>query len=360
MTALRILPLVVIAASARAAEPAPGSLFYQDAWPEASAVSVVGAPPRWLAVADNEMKSIAVYPLEAKSTKAAPAAPAVISPNYAVDDIEAATVFPWDINGDGTPEEWHHVYIGSCSRTKKGKVNPERDALFALRIDTAALDAGKPEAFPAIDKVEYNRTLREQFRALGSEHADTPWGKTLRDSLWANGRKPNASDETLAGGTAAGFNIEALTVSKDAKSLLAGLRAPLVDGKALLIPVENPVAALGLGESAPQPVQLGEPLLLNLGGLGFRSIEWDAERNVYLIVAGSPEDRPVFRIYTWTGDVKDAPVTVTSASAVKAGTIDPEGITPVPGWKSVAVVGDGSAKANFHEGIWVDVDGKRK
>lgn len=329
-------------------------MFYHTSYPEASAVSVVGSPPRWLAVVDNEMPRVALFPLEPQATKVhAPALSVATSPAYAVDDLEAGTVFPWDVDGDAKAEEVYHVFAGSCSRTKKGKVSPERDALFALRIDATAAAAGKSGAFSGAAAVEYNRTLRGQIRALGSESAE-PWGKILRDSVWSAGDEPDAQNIMLAGGGVSGLNIEGLTVSKDARTLLLGLRSPLADGKALLIPVTNPVAALGLGESAPQPLALAQPVLVDLGGLGFRSIEWDAARGVYLIAAGSADDRAVYRFFTWTGESKDAPVAVTTASALKAAAIEPEGLTPVAGFSSIAVVGDGSAGAPYHKGIWVD------
>ncbi len=354
MTAFRFFPLLSIIAAVRAAEPAPGAMFYHTSYPEASAVSVVGSPPRWLAVVDNEIPRVALFPLEPQATKIhAPALSVVTSPAYAVDDLEACTVFPWDIDGDGKAEALYHVFAGSCSRTGRGRVRPERDALFALRIDAAAAEDGKPGAFPDAAGAEYNRTLRSQIRALGSESA-APWGKVLRDSVWSAGDDPDARNIVLAGGGLHGLNIEGLTVSKDARALLLGLRSPLVDGKALLIPVTNPVAALGLGESAPQPLALTEPVLLDLGGRSFRSIEWDAVRGVYLIIAGSADDRIDYRFFTWTGEVKDAPVPVTTGGAGKAAGIEPEGVTPVAGYSSAAVVGDNPPGAPYHKGIWVD------
>ncbi len=338
-----------------AAEPESGSVFYHTAYPEASAVAVVGSPPRWLAVVDNEVPRVALFPLEPQSVKIhAPALSVAASPVYAVNDLEGATVFPWDASGDGKPESVHHVFAGSCSRTKKGKVVPERDALFAVVINSEAVAAEKPGAFPAADAVEYNRTMRSQIRALGSEHADTPWGPVLRDSAWAQGQQPETQNAALAGGFGAGLNIEGLAVSKDARALLLGLRSPLVQGRALLIPVTNPVAALGLGESAPQPVALAAPLLLDLGGLGFRSIEWDGAKRHYLIVAGSADDNEVYRLYTWSGEVNDMPAAVTSAAASAAAKIEPEGVTPVPGFQSTVLVGDGVAGAPFHKGMWMD------
>ena len=211
-------------------------------------MSVAGSPPRWLAVVDNELPRVTLFPLEPQSAKIhAPALSVAASPGYAVEDLEAATVFPHDANGDGKPESVHHVFAASCSRTKKGRVSAEREALFSIVINTEAVAAGRPGAFPPPAAVAYNRTLRSQIRALGSEHPDTPWGPVLRDSTWGAGQRPEASNPELAGGTDAGLNIEGLTVSKDARALFLGLRSPLVQGRAMLIPVTNPVGALGLG-----------------------------------------------------------------------------------------------------------------
>ena len=64
-----------------AAEPAPGTVFYHTAYPEASAVAVVGSPPRWLAVVDNEVPRVALFPLEPQALKIhAPALSVAISP----------------------------------------------------------------------------------------------------------------------------------------------------------------------------------------------------------------------------------------------------------------------------------------
>ncbi len=338
-----------------AAEPAPGTTFYHTSYPEASAVTVAGSPPRWLAVVDNEMPRVALFPLEPQSSKIhAPALNAATSPSYAVDDLEAATVFTWDENGDGKPESVHHVFAGSCSRTKKGKVVAERDALFAIVINPGAVAEGKPNAFTPAGEVEYNRTLRSQIRALGGEHPDTPWGPLLRDSTWPQGQQPDAQNIALAGGSAAGLNIEGLSVSSDGRALLLGLRSPLAQGRALLIPVTNPVAALGLGGSSPQPVALTAPILLDLGGLGFRSIEWDAAKRCFLIIAGSADDAGAYRLFTWSGETAAKPVAMTSAAAVAAAKIEPEGVSPVPGYMSAALVGDGTAGAPYHAGTWVD------
>jgi hypothetical protein len=61
-------------------------------------------------------------------------------------------------------------------------------------------------------------------------------------------------------------------------------------------------------ENAPDVVdgraaklELGKPILLSLGGLGVRSIEYFEARGKYLIVAGPPGDEGDFKLYQWSG-----------------------------------------------------------
>ena len=348
MNAAHLLCLTIAAAGA--AEPAPGTVFFNTSYPEASAVAVAGSPPRWLVVADNEVPHAVLYPLaELSARKTSPTLNAGISPEYGVDDVEAVTVFPWDPDGDGKPEATYHVFAGSGARTKNGNARPQRDALFAV---TVKQEGTRPPVFSPAAEVKVNRSVRAQIRSLGAEHPSENWGPVLRDSTWRQGASPDGKDVNLTG--AAGLNIEGLTVNRDASGLLLGLRSPLVEGRAVLIPLTNPVAALALGGSEPQPAALGTPQLLNLGGLGIRSIEWDAARKAYLIAAGSADDGKVFHFYTWNGDPGTDPDQVKTSSALAAAKLEPEGLTPVPGWKVVAVVGDGSPGSPWHAGMWVD------
>ena len=86
-------------------------------------------------------------------------------------------------------------------------------------------------------------------------------------------------------------------------------------------------------------------------------MEWDARRKAYLIIAGAAGDQKRFRCYTWSGEAAAAPVLVTGPSALAVVELEPEGVTPVPGWKSAAVVGDGTAGAPYHKAMWVDFGG---
>jgi hypothetical protein len=90
-----------------------------------------------------------------------------------------------------------------------------------------------------------------------------------------------------------GLNIEGLSATPD-NHLLIGFRNPVLEGKALLVPLLNP-EDLGAGQRA----RFGRPIQLDLGGLGIRDmIFWEGH---YLIVAGPAEGGGRSRLYSWGG-----------------------------------------------------------
>lgn len=91
-----------------------------------------------------------------------------------------------------------------------------------------------------------------------------------------------------------GLNIEGLTEMPGSSSVLIGLRNPVPGGKALVIPLLNPHEIIH-GARA----RLGDPELLDLGGLGIRSLSW--WRGRYLIIAGAIDDEAVSRLFAWDG-----------------------------------------------------------
>ncbi len=91
-----------------------------------------------------------------------------------------------------------------------------------------------------------------------------------------------------------GLNIEGLTATPDDKAMFIGFRNPIPQGKALVVPLLNPREVV-----RGQRAQLGEPVLLDLGGQGIRSLSWWRSR--YLIVAGDHGDGGTSHLYSWDG-----------------------------------------------------------
>ena len=88
-----------------------------------------------------------------------------------------------------------------------------------------------------------------------------------------------------------GLNIEGLAATPDGH-LLIGFRNPVPKGRALLVPLLNPDDLL-----AGKPARFGDPVTLDLGGLGVRSLA--CSQGFYWIVAGPPGSEGNSRLYRW-------------------------------------------------------------
>jgi hypothetical protein len=178
---------------------------------------------------------------------------------------------------EGAAQRGDRLYwISSHARNSRGELREDRHRFFAtdIRGDTVA-PAGKP----------YTRLLDDLLAA---------------PSLAPLKLADAAARAAEADG---GFNIEGLATAADG-SLLIGLRNPIPQGWALLIPLLNPAELVdGRG-----PARFGAVIRLDLGGRGVRSIE--RVGNAYLIAAGPPADDGTFALFRWSGQAGDAPTPV--------------------------------------------------
>lgn len=90
-----------------------------------------------------------------------------------------------------------------------------------------------------------------------------------------------------------GLNIEGLCATTN-RELLIAFRNPVPESHALIVPLKNPDEVIH-GKRA----QLGEPILLDLGGKGVRDIDWTGTR--YMIIAGPTDGKGRFHLYEWDG-----------------------------------------------------------
>lgn len=177
-------------------------------------------------------------------------------PKHPETDLEAATRL-----GDRA------LWITSHGRSSKGKERPERLRMFATTTAEPIAVSGKPHAGLLEDLLAEPR-----LAAFG-----------LREAAQLAPKDPG------------GFNIEGMTATPGG-GVIIGFRNPLHQGRALIVPLENPLAVI-----AGEPPRFGDPVLLDLGGRGVRSLSsW---RGQYLIAAGSPTDaaEPGPALYTWDG-----------------------------------------------------------
>ena len=119
------------------------------------------------------------------------------------------------------------------------------------------------------------------------------------------------------------LNIEGIAWDPGGRRLLLGLRAPVIDGHALIIPIrikdpDGPFRADNL------VVDDGQAIRVPLDGAGIRSIEYDARASAFRIITGAglnKEDRD-FRVVEWRTGAGSVREVARFASRLK-----PEGIT---------------------------------
>ena len=102
-----------------------------------------------------------------------------------------------------------------------------------------------------------------------------------------------------------GVNIEGIAWDPRQGRLLLGLRSPIVDGHALVVPLKlrDPRGAFSIDNLE---VESSKAIRLSLGGLGIRGIEYDGRANGFKIISGASEVQQLadFGLWEWNGDVK--------------------------------------------------------
>ena len=186
-------------------------------------------------------------------------------------------------------------WIGSHGRNKNAEEKKERQVLFATKLS----GSGKDAKLEIAGKV-YTKLLDDLVNPPALAPFDL--GKAA----------------TLAPKDEGALNIESLAADGD--KLWIGFRNPKTKAKdALLVPLLNPTEAIKEGARA----KLGDPVTLNLGGLGVRDmVAWG---DGFLIIAGDFDDRfaegaKPSRVFSWK------PGTDPQDVGVDFGDLNPEAI----------------------------------
>ncbi|HYO99080.1 MAG TPA: DUF3616 domain-containing protein [Pyrinomonadaceae bacterium] len=124
-----------------------------------------------------------------------------------------------------------------------------------------------------------------------------------------------------------GINVEGIAWDARGERLLLGLRSPVVDGQALVVPVRlrDPRGAFSYDNLV---VEGAKAIKLPLGGAGIRSIEYDERVKAFRVLSGAAanSEKANFKLLEWDGDAS-RPV------LREAGEFDrklkPEGVTRV-------------------------------
>ena len=242
-------------------KPSPQRLqVYMGACDASAAVAI---SPELFAMANDEDSVIRIYdrnrggpPLQTFNL----AGPLDLDAKSPETDIEGAAPI-----GDRV------YWITSHARNQEGKERPSRCRFFATQFEIG--------------------TNGISVRLVGK-----PYKKLIKDLAAAPEltQFKFAEASRLAPKDRGGLNIEGLAASAG-NHLLIAFRNPAPEGRALIIPLQNPDALIA-GERA----KFGDPILLDLGGLGIRDIALAGEK--YLIAAGPYSGgKGRSRLYVWDG-----------------------------------------------------------
>lgn len=162
-------------------------------------------------------------------------------------------------------------WTGSHSASRKGKHRQSRHRIFATVV---------ADGIPQISGKPYRNLVKDLAKHLDLDLA---------------------ADEGPKDG---GLSIEGLSRSPVSGELLIAFRSPLVKQHALIVPWNNPDEVV----DHEAPARFGDPILLDLGGLGIRSLEYWPERTSYLLLAGpSGDGNGSFHLMRWSGPVSSRP-----------------------------------------------------
>jgi hypothetical protein len=176
-------------------------------------------------------------------------------------------------------------WMGSHGRNREGKIRLNRQRFFTVRVTRANEEAGAVPVGRSYPDLIRDLLGDPKLAGLGLAEAANPRAK----------RDPDLAPKEH------GLNIEGLSRMPGSRGLLIGFRNPAPGGKALLIPLLNPDGILFKEKKAA----FGDPVLLDLGGLSVRSIEFVTSLDAYLIIAGPRSGGNDFQLFTWSGKTRD-------------------------------------------------------
>jgi hypothetical protein len=253
---------------------APGEVIFRGMCDASAAVAL---SRRTVLVADDEDNVLRVYDAEHGGTPTSEL------------DLSALLQLPMKARRHHSPPEAPEVdieaaarvddrayFVTSHGRNSRGKLKSERLRFFA----TNAPESGKLSM------------IGQPYTGLLDDLLDDPRLSPfdLRAASQLSPKSPG------------GLNIEGMT-ARTGGGVWLGFRNPIPEGRALLVPLLNP-HELVVGQRA----RFGDPVRLDLGGLGVRGLSsWHGR---YLIAAGRFDGEHAARMFDWNGSDPPTPLNV--------------------------------------------------
>jgi hypothetical protein len=277
------------------------------------ASAVVLLDERHFVVASDEDNLLRVYRLASPE----PVASVDLHAHLGIDGTDEHA----EVDIEGAARLGEHVFwIGSHGRSRAGRYRPHRHNLFATRFDASGESwSGAP--------------VGEAYQGLARDLSEHPKLAGLGLAKAIRRDRSDRVDELAP--KQAGLSIEGLAVGPD-RSLLIGLRNPLAsDRRAILVRLENPEGVVLGGE----PPRYGDPIPIDLHGLGIRSIEYVASEPAgYTLIAG-PKARGATVLYRWSGSPSRRPERLQTLVDLKA-----EGLAAAADGERLLIVSDDGSR----------------
>jgi hypothetical protein len=251
---LALAASIVLLGSPQSAAPAPMTSFSGGTF-EASGVAHVPNTDAVLFVDDGRPNEVFLMQLGEDRKQAG-----------AIKSIDMATSII-DLEGMTTDGEYFYV-VGSQSKPK----GADQAGLARFKFDAASQRVVGTQAASGLKKF-----LADNVAELSG----------LENTKYNDG----------------GINVEGIAWDPQNRRLLLGLRSPVVDGHALVVPLKlrDPKAALTFDNLE---VEGRKAIRLPLGGAGIRSIEYDEARKAFFLItgAGPNSEKMDFKTWEWSGN----------------------------------------------------------
>ncbi len=156
----------------------------------------------------------------------------------------------------------------------EGLTSNSNDQIFAITSHTTNKSRERKGAREQLVRFDYHDSKIGNVKLYNG---------LLNDFQFLHPKFKQALSDLKFGSRKQQINIEALAWDEKSKSLIIGLRSPLIDGKASIVILENPNEVFDEDKTP----RLKGPILLDLEGLGIRGLTWDKVKKGYWISAGS-------------------------------------------------------------------------
>lgn len=264
-------------------------------------------------LSDRHEHVLFTAPFDTDTMKLGKLQPKIVVPNAhgLLWDGEAITVRKRD---DGS-----YVAYVLCSQSndKDGRPLPQRRHMLRFTFRTLAeLHARKAEESPAAHGVVLDVSpIREAVNRVFKKNKIEPYRTFAADFAGEN-------KNTYRWG-----NVEGMALSPDNKTIICGMRNPLVKNKAVMFALRDPDPAFDQRDATLMRVT--DVFLLNLGGRGVSDLAWDGVTKGYLITAARSNgpklnDDEVFppnsldaAVFWWSGQKKEEPIMIAKAPDLK-------------------------------------------